>query len=157
MSGNEEEPTRTASEISKLQEMSAKYGISVETLRLIQKKKVAEDKSMNITKDIIASQTTSSKINQLHKLIDNLHHQFIMKQKQVLPYSAVLQALCDKTNNSSQLSSTQIASNLTLLASLVSANLSIKVVGDKKMVKFHCSSGLDKLKQEVEGKMKDSV
>lgn len=81
-----EEPTRTESEISKLEEMSAKYGISISTLKLVQKKKQAQDQSNNMTQDLIESQSKSSNVMQMHKLLDNLHHQFIMKQKQVLPW-----------------------------------------------------------------------
>ena len=70
---------------SKLREMSQKYGISLQTLQLIQKKKEATDVSMNITRQNADASSTASKLAALQSLVCSLHHQFMMAGKKALP------------------------------------------------------------------------
>jgi hypothetical protein len=67
--------------------MSAKYGISMQTLKLIQKKKAATDVSANITQQLADSSSPTATIPMLCSLFCALHHQFQMASKTALPVS----------------------------------------------------------------------
>jgi DNA-binding Xre family transcriptional regulator len=62
---DQENENRAASEISKMQEISAKYGISTNTLKLINKKKQAQDVALDTTQQIISKESYTSRIVQL--------------------------------------------------------------------------------------------
>lgn len=51
---DKEDECKAKEEISKLEEMQAKYGISTQTLKLIQKKQQAQTKSMDVTRELIS-------------------------------------------------------------------------------------------------------
>lgn len=76
---DKEDEYKANEEISKLEEMKAKYGISTQTLKLIQKKQQAQTKSMDVTREFIGQQSQQAKIDQLNMVLVNISHHFMMQ------------------------------------------------------------------------------
>jgi hypothetical protein len=105
---------------------------------------------MNVTQQHIEKQKNMSDINSLQKLSVQLHHEFMNRQKNVLPFPDLLKALSDRSNNTQSLSSQQISGNLSRLAKFLPEFVLIKTIGAKKIVRFACSIGIDQMKAIVE-------
>lgn len=123
-----------------MEDISKKYGISMQTLRMVKMKKEAADKSMNITQQIVKDQSPESLIPVLRSIIQKLHLQFMMAQKKSLSLLKVINHLRRPENNPQNLSYSSIVQKLQKLEEILPDNVKIVTMGSFKYLKFVCTS-----------------
>lgn len=115
--------------------MSTKYGISAETLRLIQKKQLMQE----ATRAEISAAEEPDKvlIQELSAMQDELRQIFTSKQKQVLPMADVLQSLtATRTHKGKFQTRGALQKHVSELGSLVPELLEVKTFKGRQMLRF---------------------